>query len=125
MLEGLGRLLDLPMDHPTGWGWDARLFVNSLHDRTAACSAQHMVVSPGDSVLMVGAGAIGATLRLARRLHRDLHSCGHGTLCVSDPSTLQLRETKRALSILHDAAAPIDVTLVAAAPNMQPPTHPR
>ena len=124
MLEGLGRLLDLPIDHPTGWGWDARLFVNCLHDRTALRSVQFMVVSPGDTVLMVGAGLLGATLRLARRLHRDLHSSGHGTLCVTDPSKLRLRETKRALSILHSAAAPLDVTLVAAEPNMQPPTHP-
>ena len=124
MLEGLGRLLDLPMVHPTGWGWDSRLFVNLLHDRTAFQSVQRMIVRPGDSVLMVGAGLCATTLRLARRLYSDFEASGRGVLCVTDPSNLRLRDTRRCLSLLHSPTAPVDVATIAAQPNMQEPQHP-
>eukprot|EP01043_Picozoa_sp_COSAG02_P038377 COSAG02_NODE_2953_length_7672_cov_2.308464_4_plen_2023_part_00 len=126
MLEGLGRLLDLPADHPTGWGWDVRSFVNLLHDRTAFQSVQRMTVRPGDSALMIGAGLCSATLQLARRVHSDLsmNAAGGGALCVTDPSKLRLQDAQRCLRILHSPAAPVETTFVAAEPNWQEPQHP-
>lgn len=125
MLEGLGRLLDLPAEHRTGWGWDARSFVNLLHDRTAFQSVQRMSIRPGDSVLMVGAGLCGATLQLARRVYSDLTAnSGTGVVCVTDPSKLRLQDAQRCMSILHSPAAPVETTFIAAEPNWQEPQHP-
>ena len=122
-LENFGRLLDLPVEHPTGWGWDARLFVNCLHDRAALLAVQQMAIRPAGKVLMVGAGAFAATLHIAQRLYHEA-SQGRGMLCVTDPSPMRLRDTRRALSILNSAASPVDVELCEAAPNMVPPCHP-
>eukprot|EP01052_Picozoa_sp_SAG31_P043561 SAG31_NODE_7299_length_1727_cov_1.763514_1_plen_394_part_00 len=138
-LEGLGRLTLLPPNHMTGWGWDAREYVNKLHDRAAVAAAERLPLSAQSSVLYIGGGnpaalfTLCARMRWAARVREDAtignrsRACVHcGSLAVTDHDERAVRWTAKQLGSLMSKASEngLAISLVVAAKNPIPPRHP-
>ena len=137
-LEGLGRLTLLPPDHMTGWGWDAREYVNKLHDRAAVTAAERLPLKPQSDVLYIGCGNPTALYTLAARMRRTAQvqkeategdSSPHaycGSLVITDHDDKAVHWTARRLAplISRTAEAGFPISLAVATRNPIPPRHP-
>jgi SAM-dependent methyltransferase len=130
-LEQLGRLTLLPSAHITGWGWDAREYVNALHDRSALTAVEQLPLRPAPSVLMIGCGTPAAVYALATRLRSSKagdrpRGRFRGSIAVTDPSLRALRATARRLQPLleQESESGTTVTMVLTGENPTRPEHP-
>jgi hypothetical protein len=135
-LEGLRRLLELPDAHSTGWGWDARLLRDALHERALreAVEVAPLFWGGGGSggggsyeALVLGAGAPGAVACLAQRLAGDtgVQWQGGGSITVVDEHGQWLQRTVDSLApVLNAPESPVQFAVVGAGPRKTLPAHP-